>query len=145
MIKITDYAGIGGDLDVMSFAAGRLNIDGVEVVVIHNEKILNKFVMPGWNINALMHKTPVPNTYELIIRERPEDPLQLILCHEAIHLSQFVRGDLTLDMERKIFTWKGQTFPSDYDYQWRPWEREAFNGQGAILRAYRRSKRPKCR
>lgn len=145
MIKITDYAGIGGDLEVFSFAAGRLNIDGVEVIVIHNEKILNKFDSDKWHVDAIMHKTPVPNTYELIVRERTDDPLDLILCHEAIHLSQFVRGDLSLDMDRKIFTWKGKTYTSDYEYQWRPWEREAFNGQGAMLRAYRRSKRPKCR
>lgn len=144
MFKITDYANIG-ESEIMRFAAERLNVDDVEVVVIHNERILDKFDTLKLHVNALLHKTPVPNTYELIIRERPVDPVPLIICHEMIHLSQYVRGDLSLDMDRKIFTWKGREYGPDLEYQWRPWEREAFNGQASLLRAFRKSRRTRCK
>lgn len=141
MINITDYANLGADIEVLTFAAEKLGIDGVNLVVIKNDNILDKFESDRWFVNGLMHKTPVPNTYELILRSNPQDPLRLILCHEMIHLGQFVRGELTLDMDKKVFTWKGKKYTSATEYKSRPWEALAFNGQAGLLRAFRKSKK----
>lgn len=138
MIKITDYAGLGAETEVLSFAAEKLGIDGVEVIVVNNEQTLDKFSDERWFINALLHKLPVPNTYELFIRKKTVDPLRLVLCHEAVHLYQFVSGQLRVDMEKKEFFWKGKKYPNSYEYDLRPWEREAFAKQAGLAAAFRK-------
>lgn len=141
MITINDLAGIGDKKEILEFAASHLGIDGVDLVVVINDKILDKFESDKWHVNALLHKMPIPNTYELIMRETTEDPLELVLCHEMIHLSQFVSGLLSLDMDKKEFRWKGKTWTTATPYMQRPWEALAFNGQAGLLRAFRKSKK----
>lgn len=45
------------------------------------------------------------------------------ICHEMVHVKQYVRGELSETGHR----WKSRTMPSDgLDYMDRPWEKEAF-------------------
>lgn len=144
MIKITDYANLGDKVKIIEFAAEQLKLDNVTVVVQNNDIILDKIGGPEWRADGLLYKTNLPSTtYSLIIRRRPEMSIQLILCHEMVHLSQYMRGDLTFDIKKNSFTWKGNKYDSSIPYKERPWEKEAFDGQSKLERAYRKSNR-KC-
>ena len=145
MIKVTDKANLSSVVDVVTFAADYLGIDGVEVMLIVKDSILDRFNDVGLSVNGLAYKTNVPNLYQIYLRSDPDEPIDLILCHEMIHISQYVRGDLSLDMANKVFTWKDDKYGSDIGYRSRPWEIEAMEGEMKLLEAYRKFKRQQRR
>lgn len=138
MFKITNYTDIDGISSLLEFTAKQLGISDAEVVITKNDKLLDRFSTREYRVNGLLHKSSAPGIYNLILREHPSEPLNLILCHEMIHLGQYIKGQLSLDMDNKVFTWKGQSYASDYPYESRPWEMEAFNGQGKLLKKFRK-------
>lgn len=144
MLKITNLTRIAKFDEIeqlLQWLATRLNITSGEVVLIHNDKILNKFSTEDLKIEALLYNN-ILDKYNLIIRSTIRDP-ELILCHEMVHLSQYVKGYLKLDMDKKIFTWKGNKFDNSLPYDLRPWEKEAYSQQGKLLREYKKYKRQK--
>ena len=140
MIKITDYANLGADREILSFAADSLGVDGVELYVVESDKTLDKYDDKRWNVNAVLHRLPLPNTYELVLRHETDKPLPLVLCHEIVHLCQFTQGRLEFDDRAKKFLWEGRQFDVSYPYDSRPWEREAMRKEGELYRAYRKNK-----
>lgn len=143
MIKITDYANLGENLKVLSTATELLRLDGAEVVVVWNNKILEKFETGGFKFNAILHRMLVKDTYELILNTFPDKPLPLVLCHEAVHLSQFLRGDLITDIEKKTYVWKGRLYGNDTLYEGRPWEIEALSQESSLLKKVNSTINPK--
>lgn len=126
-MKLTDYTSTKETVPVITFAAGRLGIpEDVELVINHNERVLDRFGGERLHIDAILHQMALPGKYQLIIRRFPTDPIVRILLHETVHLSQYVSGDLSLDLDRNIYTWKGQTYGPEIEYRKRPWEIEAF-------------------
>lgn len=139
LTKITKFDEIE---QLLQWLANRLGITSGEVVLVHNDKILDKFSTNDFKIDALLYEMPLDNQYQLIIRSKGVN-VETILCHEMVHMSQYMRGDLKLDMNKKEFTWKGRKYENTYPYDSRPWEIEAFNMQGKLFREYKRYKRQK--
>lgn len=133
MIRVVDYANLGEESRYIELAAERLGLDGADVVVSRNDALLNRMEFGSGQIDALLYKaqTPAP-VYNLCLRSNPYRSLPLILCHETIHLSQYMRGDLSVDLDARTFYWKGREYPSDYDYESRPWEVEAFFAESSL-------------
>ena len=146
MIKITDYYGLGSDKPILEAAMRGLGVDDVEIIVTRNDGLLQRFINESWVVNALLHKAPPPlKCFNLYISSEPQKAMPLLLCHEAVHMSQYMRGDLALNLEKKEFTWKGKKFDNSCDYLSRPWEIEAFAEESKVLRAAKKEvSRPKC-
>lgn len=127
-MKLTDYTSTKDSGPVIEFAAGRLGIpEDIELVINHNERVLDRFGGDRLHIDAILHQMALPGKYQLIIRRFPTDPIVRILLHETVHLSQYVSGDLSLDLDSNIYTWKGQIYGPEIEYRKRPWEVEAFS------------------
>lgn len=140
-MKVTDYTTHTATYDVITFAAGRLGIpEDVELVINHNERVLDRFGGERLHLDAILHQMAVPGIYQLIIRRFPTDHIVRILLHETVHLSQYVSGDLSLDLASRTFTWKGKTYGPETDYFRRPWEIEAFKIADELWKAYKKSK-----
>ena len=126
-MKLTDYTSTKEAVPVITFAAGRIGMpEDVELVINHNEMVLDRFGGERIHLDAILHQMALPGKYQLIIRRFPDDPIVRILLHETVHLSQYVSGDLSLDLASRTFTWKGQTYGPEIEYKKRPWEIEAF-------------------
>lgn len=138
-MKITDYTG-KADASVINFVAERLGVpDGVELVIIHNEKILDRFGNESLHIDAIMHRMDIPGKYQLVVRKRPMDPLRRILIHETIHLAQYESGELSLDTASRTFTWKGVQYGPEIEYKRRPWEIDTFRLTEQLMKEYKKS------
>ena len=138
MIKITNYAGIDNAEQLISHITKELDIKDAEIVVTKNDSLLDKFGTMEYRVNGLLHKSAAPGVYNLMVREHPSDSMDLVLCHELVHLKQFTDGKLSLNMDSKVFTWKGRNYSGDTPYGERPWENEAFEKQWPLVRSYRR-------
>ena len=55
-----------------------------------------------------------------------------VLAHELVHVKQFARGELSMNMEQ----WKSRLYCGNIDYWNQPWEREARRLQGRLLEDY---------
>lgn len=55
-----------------------------------------------------------------------------ILAHEMVHIKQFARKELAVNMER----WKKRLYCGNIDYWNQPWEREAYRLQGRLVEDY---------
>lgn len=109
------------------------------IIVQYNNKILNKFSTNEYELQALLDKSPIPHTYNLVIRERPQEPMELIICHEMIHFNQYERGDLQLEKDNSnlVYIFKGVKYSQYIDYYSRPWEQEAYQAQDYLWRQFR--------
>lgn len=146
-MKILDYANIGDDINYLELSAKQLGVGDVTLVVTRNESVLDKMSSGNNKINAILYRAAVPDpTYNLLLRIHTNKPLPLILCHEMIHLSQIERGDLVLNVDKKEFKWKGVTYEVSYDYDMRPWEKEAYFKESGLLNACKKEmkKERKC-
>ena len=135
MIKIDDYYGLGDNKNILETALANLGVNDIEIVVIRNDSLLRRYSNNLWTVSAICHKAPPPlvNHYTLCVSGNPEKAMPLLLCHEAIHLAQFNRGDLELNLEAKEFTWKGRKYSNNVEYKSRPWEIEAFSNESKLL------------
>lgn len=138
MITIKNYANIAEAHSLIEFVSHSLGISYAEVIITKNDKLLNKFNTNDFQLSALLYKAATPDVYNLIIREYQNEPISLVLCHEMIHLKQFVDGRLELDMNTKTFIWEGKRYSGSISYGTRPWEIEAFEKQWSLLRSYKK-------
>lgn len=98
--------------------------DTANIIVRHNDSLLNRLSTNNYKLFAFLDKTLVPHTYNLIIRTTLESSLWSIICHEMQHFDQYERGDLNI-VDDTCFIWKGEKYSSNIDYEDRPWEKEA--------------------
>lgn len=125
--------------EILRFALGRLGVDDITVVVVNNDRLLDRLAGGGdVTYDALVTETALDRQFLLTLREHLTVSLTSALCHESVHISQYVSGRLKLDTKTGVCTWMGRTYPSDYDYRRRPWEAEAFRLQGKLAREYRK-------
>ena len=52
-----------------------------------------------------------------------------VLAHECVHLKQFIKGELSPNLDR----WKSNRYVSHHDYDNQPWEREAYRLEYSLL------------
>lgn len=128
---------------VLSFACERLGINDVTIVASCNDKLLRKLSQKGdTDFSAVLFKSSVKYIYNLYLKPNLRlSTFVEIICHEAIHLMQQERGDLSLNLTTGECRWRGGLFTADYPYMERPWEREAFKEQADLIRAYWKMKK----
>ena len=122
---------------LIEFAAKELGISEAEIIITRNDRILNNFSTRDLWLSALLYKAELPGVYNLIVRERQD----VIICHELVHLKQYIDGRLSIDMNSKSFIWEGARYSCDTPYEARPWEAEAREKQWPLLRSYRKYQR----
>lgn len=128
------------ETELMGFAFKTLGIEGVTLQIIQNDKVLDMFSTEDISLSALLTKTQL-GTYQLMLRSKPDNILTFILAHEMIHLSQMVKGKLSLDMGRRVFSWSGQEYAASYPYDSRPWEIEAKNKGEKLWKQWKRERK----
>ena len=108
-----------------------LGYNEANIIVQYNDKILNRFSTDDCEQQALLDKSIVPHTYNLMIRTRFQESLETIICHEMKHFDQYEKGDLEIrkDDSGLAFIYKGKEYKSSTDYYSRPWEKEARSAQ----------------
>lgn len=146
MITICDYTKFRPEGEVeraLSFACKQLGISDVTVVASINDKLLKKIsAKSDTEYQALLFEANAPHTYNLYFRPNlPVSHFIEMIFHEAVHMKQQERGDLSLDITTGECLWKGETYFADYPYKDRPWEKEAFKEQAELLNAYRASQK----
>lgn len=140
MLKITDYTGSCRS-DIITFAAQRLGIADAELIINYGDKLLDRFGSTKYDIDAILYKTIVPGKFQLVVRQKPHGKIENLLLHEMVHLSQYVSGDLSLDLDSNIYTWKGQAYGPEIEYRKRPWEVEAFSMASKLEKEWKVARR----
>lgn len=107
-----------------------LEIDSVIVFVNpFNENVRRKInKLNDLDVHALIEGDG--DVYYIYLKDLSTNRTIKVLSHELIHLEQKIRGDLTI--VENGYEWKGNFYPSDFDYNKRPWENEAFNREREI-------------
>lgn len=145
MIKVNDYFGLGKEVAVIETAAKLLGIEDAEITVIKNDSMLDKVGSPDLIVNGLLHKNNLPgNSYNLYLRGDTNEPIRSTLCHEMLHLKQYIDGVLSLDINKKEFFWNGKEYSYDVPYMQRPWEQEVFRKQNSFISEVRKKMNPGC-
>lgn len=131
----TNIEGVG---DVALFAMEYLGIDGVTLCISQNYKFLRRLSSDNCEYEALLYKSPLEKSYNLIVRD--ERPKLNVICHECVHLKQYEDGRLSIDPETGCAIWEGEHFSNHTNYVKRPWEREAFDMDFKVAREYRKNR-----
>lgn len=97
------------------------NIKDVSLFVATNDKMVDKFSTSDVKLQAILYGKA--NNYVLYLRSNLSSELLLVICHEMIHLKQYIEGRLKL--EDKIFIWENKSYRPNVPYLERPWEKEA--------------------
>lgn len=101
-----------------------LNIADVELIVVTNDKMITRFDSSDIEMQALLQGIPESKKYRLTLHSKiSPSNLSRIVCHELIHLKQYVVGDLRLVEGGAM--WKGRFYKKETPYMERPWEIEA--------------------
>lgn len=110
------------------------------IIVQYNDKILNRFSTEDCELQALLDKSIVPHAYNLILRTRLSESLEIIICHEMKHFDQYEKGDLEIkkDDAGLVFIYKGKEYSSSTDYYSRPWEKEARAAQYELWKQFKK-------
>lgn len=110
------------------------------IIVQYNDLLLDKFSTTDCQLQALLDKSIIPHTYNLIIRSKSTINLETIICHEMIHFDQYERGDLKIQKDNNTlsFIYKGKEYNTAVDYFSRPWEIEASNLQSKIWQQFKK-------
>ena len=64
-----------------------------------------------------------------------------IICHEMVHLKQYVSGDLKMSSDFKTVIWKGKTYDNSSEYFSREWEVEARALENKLWRKFKKYKK----
>ena len=133
VINRTSYDGLTGLFEYLMghYMPGR----ELKLTVCHNAAMLNHFGTRDIELKAMLYQSEVKDWYVLVIAEGLSRP-EMVACHEFAHLMQMVRGDLLFSPEKRIFTWKGRTYPASMAYDTRPWEVEAFRMEDKYRKEY---------
>ena len=125
---------------VLTFTLGKLGVTDADVTVFINDRALERFSNDEIEMQAITYEA-APGKYALHLRSSLDGDILIILCHEAVHLSQYLSGRLKFNLSTGVRTWNGQRYSANYPYMDRPWEIEAFTKQGKLLKEYRRTKK----
>ena len=126
---------------LINFCLGYLRIPEVDIYVMYNDSILDRFSSKDIEIEALLYKNPIKSSYNLYVRKNLSN-IKNVICHEMIHLKQYEDNRLYLDYKTGIFTWEGEEY-KDIPYFERKWEKEAFSKERKLIKAYKLSAK-KC-
>lgn len=123
--------------ELMHFALdGKLHGD-VVVMVIEQDRTLDRLSNDDYELQALLYKSGLAHVYSLIIRSGARQ-LENIIFHESVHLLQYESGRLDVDPITGWAKWDCQHYSNKTPYRDRPWEKEAFRGQDALIKKYRK-------
>jgi hypothetical protein len=141
LTRTLDFARID---ELMHFALdGKLHGD-VVVMVIEQDRTLDRLSNDDYELQALLYKSGLAHVYSLIIRSRTSArDLESIIFHESVHLLQYESGKLDVDPITGWAKWNGEHYDAKTPYRARPWEKEAFRGQDMLQKAWRQAKRKK--
>lgn len=142
MLSITNYTRFNKFEEIeqlLQWLANKLEISTGEVVLISSSKMLKKFSTEDMAIKAFLAPTVFKDKYNLYLSDTKDCDLDIILCHEMVHLKQYLEKELVIDLEKKEFTWKGNKYDNSIPYESRPWEREAFSLQNKLYKEYKKS------
>lgn len=67
------------------------------------------------------------------------------ICHECVHIKQYVQGELMTEEDQWIWDGEIVTIETEPDYWFAPWEIEARGLQGALFEAYENRYDPEWR
>ena len=136
LTRTLDFAKID---ELLRFALdGRLSAD-VIVMVIEQDRTLDRLSNDDYELQALLYKSGLAHVYSLIIRSGTTPrKLEAIVFHESVHLMQYESGRLDVDPITGWAKWEGAHYDAKTPYRSRPWEKEAFSGQDALVKRYRR-------
>lgn len=116
-----------------------LGYNEANIIIQYNDKLLNRFSTKDIELQALLDKTIIPHSYNLLIRTKLQDRLEDIICHEMWHFNQFEKGDLEIkkDDSGLFYIYKGEEYRSNSDYFSRPWEKEARKEQHNLWKQFK--------
>lgn len=140
--NLTRYSNFDKIKQLLQWLAKRLGISTGEVVLVSSSKMLKKFSTDDIELKALLAPTAFINVYNLYLSDVQSSDLNIILCHEMVHLLQYTSKQLNLDLEKKEFTWKGVKYDNSIPYDKRPWEIEAFSMQNKLYKEYKKANKP---
>lgn len=142
-MKINNYIESPKNFDVeelIKFLVKELKITkDFDLSVHYNEKLLNKLSTDDIEFAALLQQS-TPTFYVLFVRKFKAGLAQII-CHEMVHLKQYVNGDLKMSSDFKTVTWKGKTYDNSSEYFNREWEVEARALENKLWRKFKKYKR----
>lgn len=137
LTRTLDFAKIN---ELMHFAINDKLRGDVVVMVVEQDRTLDRLSNEDYELQALLHKTGLAHEYTLIIRSHTRR-LEDVIFHESVHLLQYESGRLDIDPITGWAKWEGRIFDARTPYRARPWEKEAFKGQDLLQKEWRRSKR----
>lgn len=117
-----------------------LGYNEANIIIQYNDKLLNRFSTDDCELQALLDKSIVPHTYNLLLRTKLSESLETIICHEMKHFDQYEKGDLEIkkDSSGLSFIYKGKEYPASTDYYSRPWEKEAREAQYELWKKFKK-------
>ena len=115
---------------ILEQALSYLGVDGVTVTVAVNTRMLDKFAEEGCELTALTVPSFIDKTYNLYLRRVGIN--DVVLCHEAVHISQYADGRLAMDKQGRV-SWNGIPYDKTTPYYARPWEVEAYDREKEVL------------
>ena len=140
MIEIKNL--IKSDFDIegfIKFAYSKLGFaDDITLRIYHDDYLLDRLAPPDCQLQALLHQTPLPHNYNLIVRNNTETPLHIVISHEMIHLRQYEQGRLRMNVKTGVCNYDGRDYTASTRYAQRPWENEAFDRQYGLWKAYKK-------
>lgn len=89
--------------ELIEFLAKELKIDeDIQLTIAYNEELLTKLSNEDIEYQAITY-SPNNNLYYIFVT-KTRLGLQDLLCHEMVHVSQCVRGDLKISNDYKTVT-----------------------------------------
>jgi hypothetical protein len=132
-LVVENYTEYRADTICLYLAHKILNLDTANISIAYIPSHINKGEMEYFGI---VEKLNFGTNQFLILLHKDKisfSKLKILLCHEFVHINQYVRGDLELFGSFAI--WKGDTiYPKEVDYMNRPFEKEAFSKEGDYLK-----------
>ena len=142
-MKINNYIESSKNFDVeelIKFLIKELNITkDFNLSIYYNEKLLNELSTDNVEFAALLQQS-TPELYVLFVR-KSKVGLAQIICHEMVHLKQYVSGDLKMNSDFRTVTWKGKTYDNSSEYFSREWEIEARALENKLWRKFKKYKK----
>lgn len=136
LTRTLDFAKIE---ELLRFALDGKPVGDIVVMVIEQDRTLDRLSNDDYELQALLYKSGLAHVYSLIIRSRTSArELESIIFHESVHLLQYESGRLDVDPITGWAKWDGQHYSNKTPYRDRPWEKEAFRGQDALIKKYRK-------
>lgn len=111
----------------------------VTLYISYNDKVCDHFSVGDTRIDALLEKSKIEHTYNLVLREGAD--MKIIIPHEMVHLHQYEIGDLEVrkdENNKTIFVYKNKEYPSSTPYEDRPWEKEAHELDNKLYKLFKK-------